>query len=805
MDRAGRRGALAAAGLWSACLGSACLGFACLCLCPPAVTASPFSGQTSGQEEQKAGTPAPAAGPNVKRTSPGIAVNLDGLIRLNVVVRDAAGQSVAGLGSDDLTVLDNGQPQKTIAFMPPTGLQATRPEASGPRASVVVLLDTLALPDKLASEERRQVLAFLRAGGGRLAYPVTVYTLEDAGFFLTAQESRYGNAVADAVEADKKQDPLFVPPMLNAGLLVRTVDPNFLQFPPGTGMRALATIAAAEDRVPGRKILLWVGPGLRGTGTGVYPDKEYRRLLDPKKKLTEAYTPSDVAKPDVQQNVFGKAYWFLTLWRQAGITLDVFSVGERDWALRYVDAIPGEKGKGQWMRAVNAWKLFQEPPVAPSHVSWMDLYKKVLAVASGGRVLEEGGEGIARQMEECVRDAATYYTLTFDPPAVSQADEYHTLEVKARRPGLTTETVRGYYDEPFYSDPATGSPVTVEQLAGRLRAAQEDGGEQARMLAEVTLTERPTDEEFAQLRAEARGGKAREALDLVADMGAFRPPAVKDALPDAPPSAAEQQQMLDGVQAYLQRTIPRLPDFFAVRQSVRLDSTAPYHEVSTNIAGVPLHRSEVTKANVLYRQGQELVNGRGGVEVKPGGTLFTYGTFGPMLDSAREALAYRKGVSWSRWERGVTGREAVFRFAVPETGPNGYTVTGCCIPDHAEDTWFQTLPAYHGEVAIDPATGSILRITLEADLVDFVPVEVSNISVEYGPLTLGLHTYFVPKRSVSLWRGRILPIIGEWDASFSTWGPEETRINVFSFDHYHVFHGSVRMLPGFEPLEKLPK
>jgi hypothetical protein len=736
----------------------------------------------------------------VKQESPGIAVNLEGLIRLTVVVRDAAGQPIAGLGRDDLTVLDNGQRQKTIAFLPSAGLQASSPEAS-----VVVLLDTLALPDKLVSEERQQVLAFLRADGGRLAYPVTVYTLEDAGFFLTAQQSRYGNAVADAVEANKKQDPLFVPPMPNAGLLMRTADPNFLQFPPGTGMRALATIAAAEDRVPGRKILLWVGPGLRGTGTGVYPDKEYRRLLDPKREVTEVYTPSDVAKPDVQQDVFGEAYWFLTLWRQAGITLDVFSVGERDWAFRYVEAIPGEKGTGQWMRVVNAWKPFQEPPIAPAHVRWMNLYKKVLALESGGSVLKESDRGIAQQMAECVRDAATYYTLTFDPPAASQADEYHTLEVKVRRPGLTAETVRGYYDEPFYSDPPKGWPVTIEQLAGMLRAAHE-GGEQARMLAEVMLTERPTDEELAPLRAEIHGRKAREALEMVADTAAFRPPAKSDVLPDAPPSAAEQQQMLDGVLAYLQQTIPRLPNFFAVRQSVRLDSTAPYHEVSTKIAGVPLHQSEVSKANVLYRQGQELVNGRSGVDMKPGGgTLFTYGTFGPMLNTARAALAYGKGVSWSRWERGVTGREAVFRFAVPETGPNGDTVTGCCIPDHAEDTWFEIFPAYHGEVAIDPATGSILRITLEANLLGFAPVEVSNISVEYGPLTLELHTYFVPKRSVSLWRGRSLPNIGESDASFLTWGPEETRINVFTFDHYHVFHGTVRMLPGFEPVDKLPK
>jgi hypothetical protein len=746
----------------------------------------------------------PLAG--IRKEAPDEAVSLKGLIRLDVLVRDAAGEALAGLGRDDFTVLDNGQPQNIVAFRPSLRAAGQAGAGASPDVSVVVLLDTLALPSGLATQERQQVVAFLRADGGRLAWPVTVYTLEDAGFFLTAKASRDGNALAKAVAADRQQDPQFVPPTLQTKLHEVVVEPEFARDAPWTGVRALGTIAAAEDLMPGRKVLLWVGPGLRDVGTGAYLDEEYRnrKLVTRRSQTVDKSVPADDPKADMRQTILYEAYWFLTLLRQAGMTVDVFSVGERAWGMSYVETVQGSDVQKGWMRSVNAWKPYLGAPDATQHVNWMHVYKKVLAVESGGRVLDTDQE-IAQQMAECVRGADTYYTLTFDPPPARHADEYHSLEVKLRRTGLTAETVRGYYDEPFYNDlPDEGvRRVTAEELAALLRGTA--AREQARLLAQVALRARLTEAERARLQMETHGAKARETLELVVDRAEFEPASKSEVVPDPPPSTAEQQKMLAQAQTYLEETIPRLPDFLAIRRMQLFDSTATYQEARATIAGVPLHRIEESETNVVYRQGMELANGHTRAEEEDGRSLYTYGTFGPMLKTARAALGFAKGVSWNQWERGLTGKEAVFRFAVPETGPHNFAVVGCCVLDHVGDQGFRYLPGYHGEMAIDPATGAILRFQVKADLAGFAPTEWSDVIVEYRPLTLGTHTYFVPQRSVSMWRGRALPTLAQWNVSFRTWGPEETRMNIFTFDHYHVFQGNARILPELESDGNLPQ
>ena len=112
---------------------------------------------------------------------------------------------------------------------------------------------------------------------------------------------------------------------------------------------------------------------------------------------------------------------------------------------------------------------------------------------------------------------------------------------------------------------------------------------------------------------------------------------------------------------------------------------------------------------------------------------------------------------------------------------------------------YAIVPGYHGQITVDPSNGAILRVEIEADLPGFVPVNRSEIMVAYGPVEIGGKTYILPIRSASIWRGRRLEPLKEWNESFVTWGPYETRLNEFTFDQYHMFHGEARMLPGYTP------
>jgi hypothetical protein len=100
-------------------------------------------------------------------------------------------------------------------------------------------------------------------------------------------------------------------------------------------------------------------------------------------------------------------------------------------------------------------------------------------------------------------------------------------------------------------------------------------------------------------------------------------------------------------------------------------------------------------------------------------------------------------------------------------------------------------------VAVDPESGALLRLQLEADLQGFVPLNRSEIMIAYGPVEIGGKTYICPVRSVSIWRARSVPTLSEWDESFRTWGPYATMLNDISFDRYHMFRSESRLVPGF--------
>ena len=154
----------------------------------------------------------------------------------------------------------NSQPQSIIAFHASKGSEDS--------LTVIILLDTLDLPSYLAAFERQQVAQFLRYKSGKLAQPVTIYSLEDSGFFLTAKSSTDGEALARDVTSENKVEAYFLAPKVDSPLKA-AVEPSFDNIPALTGLRALWTIATAEASRPGRKLLFWVGPGLGNRGSGV--------------------------------------------------------------------------------------------------------------------------------------------------------------------------------------------------------------------------------------------------------------------------------------------------------------------------------------------------------------------------------------------------------------------------------------------------------------------------------------------------------------------------------------------------------
>jgi VWFA-related protein len=688
-----------------------------------------------------------------------------GMIRLDVEVRDRSGNPVTGLGQRDFTLQDNGQQGKIVSFQAFDGASAKL----DPPIEVILVIDELNMNKaggkKCPSAEllvaEGEAENFLRQHQGNLAEPVMIYRSSKDGLFASAQPSMDGSVLADQVTHRTEPLAIWKTPMdfETPRLLLGNSNVN---FDLARSLVALGSIAIEERRRPGRKLMFWLGPGWQtdaAKGAGLFDF------------FTEISTRLREARISL---------WEATEWP--------FHDGGGD-PLPIHDFVYPEYVAG----------------VKPEIQDFAYLALKVLATQSGGGVLKtkkDLGTLISKRVEE----ASHFYSLTFDPPRTDQVDEYHHLNIEAEKPGLTAYTLTGYFDEPvFYDQPdARAEHVTVRQLEQALEASRTNSdGELARQLSAMELTERLSTASLTGFQSALRGKKARQALVALSDQSVFLAPPASEILSIAPPGADTQRLLISRAVQYVKQSLPKIPDFFADR------TTTLFHEVEpkpgqtwkTDTGDQSLHIGETIKASVVLRDGKELVTGES-VKGKAAGRLETIGTFGPVLAMAlMGATAPQSDLTWIRWEKGKNGPEAVFRYhARPEqplynAGAEYLTRDDKAVP-------FQKSVSFYGELAIDPESGAILRLTMQADLELRLPLDQSAIMIEYGPVLIGGNTYICPLRSVSISRQRRIMDIHEWGEDFKVYAPFETLLNDMVFEKYHLFHSTARILPGFTPAPK---
>ena len=372
----------------------------------------------------------------------------------------------------------------------------------------------------------------------------------------------------------------------------------------------------------------------------------------------------------------------------------------------------------------------------------------------------------------------------------------------------------GYFNQPVYFDsPRPGiDEVTVAQVEGLVHSRND----LLHKLENLELTERLSSPRLDALLSEMHSERERQALTADADLSSALAPPPDEIASRAPPSMEEQRAILLRTYDYLQNAIPKLPDFYALRTTSRFEEPPQRDNQSWKMQHQErtLHFAAGEHATVLYRNGHEEVETKTklgkeravrGVRARD---LETWGTFGPILAYVWTAAASSPGtLLWKRWEHGKYGDLAVFSFraASPNEGPD---ITYCCLPQGNGTTLYQNNADTYGEFAVNPDTGAIMRIAINADLDEDrdpdVPLILSQIVVEYGPAELGGKIYICPQRSVEVSRGRSVRELHEWGMTFNVYGYFETMINDVSFGGYHKFGSEMRILPGYEEVPAPP-
>jgi len=361
------------------------------------------------------------------------------------------------------------------------------------------------------------------------------------------------------------------------------------------------------------------------------------------------------------------------------------------------------------------------------------------------------------------------------------------------------------------------TPVTVEQLEQALAASKAWPDKEAALrLTTMELTERLSKARYEHLKTAVPGEKTQLALLALADASAFLNLPAADTLKLPAPDQAAQGRIVSKAADFVMATIPKMPDFYASRTITRFQDLKVSYGMDEPVvvANEGFHFVDRVGATVTYRNGREVVEPPAGK--KPGSSvtsstgLINWGVFGPLLGLVMTDVMKGK-IGWGHWEQGPTGPMAVFRYAVAEDRST-YTIRYCCFrAETGEMRQFEAAPAYHGELAIDPATGAIYRLVLKTDLQPELPMEKIDVVVDYGPVEIGGKTYVCPVESTSISRAEAQIFHGNWfyvdrKGKPDTAGlkkkhtetvsqPIVTAINDVVFENYHQFRAEMRILP----------
>ena len=197
--------------------------------------------------------------------------------------------------------------------------------------------------------------------------------------------------------------------------------------------------------------------------------------------------------------------------------------------------------------------------------------------------------------------------------------------------------------------------------------------------------------------------------------------------------------------AHVLHNLRRLPNFFATRTTVHYAGVPADMNKNPLMMRVGIFREGTSTREITFRNGDEMTDPMKEKPAEPAleSGLESWGEFGPqpvmILADVTQSTA-----SFHHWEKTPTGLVAVFRYSVPRLGSH-YDVNYKCPTNEP----FHDNPAYHGSFSIDPATGALMRITLETESQPNDPISHIASIIEYSPMVIGERSYICPVRSLA--------------------------------------------------------
>jgi hypothetical protein len=350
--------------------------------------------------------------------------------------------------------------------------------------------------------------------------------------------------------------------------------------------------------------------------------------------------------------------------------------------------------------------------------------------------------------------------------------------------------------------------VTVEELENALATMHgKKDQDLAKRLSGMELSERLSSARLAKMQADLPGQKSRLALLVLADASVFLQLPAAEIPATPPPDLDAQKLVLSKAAENLVSAIHKLPDFFAQETTTRFHDLKVSYVYPGSAPVFVEHQAfqplDSFNDMVSYRDGKEVEEPsemQTKTKPKPRIGLASSGVFGQLQRLVITDI-YMGKMKWSHWEERAAGPIAVFQYSIPKE-KSTYVVNYCCVgaPPNQPLHSFQSVPAFHGEIAIDPVTGAVYRLVIITELSPSDPIFQAELMVEYEPVEIGGQSYVCPRKSVTITTA-VYPAVrqscayGNCFVSDSAM-PKDTAINDTEYDSasYHVFRSEARIV-----------
>jgi VWFA-related protein len=432
------------------------------------------------------------------------------LVQVDVVVTDKDGRPVNDLRASDFTVLQDGVAREIRAFEPhsllpvatakpaevklPENTFTNLPDSDYDEARIILLFDMLNTPAQEQQFAQKQLMKVLqdlpaerRIAIFALSEKLTLVQgfTNDRQLLVEAAESIGAQRSHQYLGALQRQQTMggarglaratrAAVTIPAAGGVFAEPDPSMTGAPRENIIReeesffttarvqftidAFNGLARAVSGYPGRKSVLWISGGFP---IAISPDLELETATRGAENFRDQWAQTGKLLATSRIAMYPIDVRGI---QPRGVDITVSNM-ESSGLLEMRQAVSPRSGTGGTMEAGSSGlaNVLNQQSKLYAHERSTMLH---IAHDTGGRAFI-GSNNIREALTRGVQDAATYYTVAYEPDKAPQSEmKYHNLEVKVARPDVKLTYRRGYYSLP---QEAISPEVGVAALRGSLQ------------------------------------------------------------------------------------------------------------------------------------------------------------------------------------------------------------------------------------------------------------------------------------------------------------------------------------------------